>query len=330
MRNKITASIIGTGSYLPEKVITNKDLESMVDTSDEWITTRTGIKERHIAADDEYTSDMGAKAAMRALHSAGKKPSAIDLIIVATITPDMLFPSTACFVQDKIGARNAACFDIGAACSGYIYAIEIAKRLVETGSHNTILVIASEKLSAITDWSDRNTCVLFGDGAGACIISGEETGKPRILCTYTGADSSAAELLMMPGGGTRFPASIQTVEKKMHFLKMEGREVFKNAVLSMYKAAERIMKKCDVKIDEINCFLPHQANIRIIDAVAKKIGIAKEKIHLNIQKFGNMSAATVAVGLDEVFRGWDLKPGDKMLVDAFGAGFTFGSLIIEW
>ncbi|MDD5644362.1 MAG: ketoacyl-ACP synthase III [bacterium] len=330
MEKKITASIIGTGSYLPSKVLTNKDLESMVDTSDEWITTRTGIKERRIAEDDEYTSDLGAKAAVRALSSAGKKPSSVDLIIVATITPDMLFPSTACFIQDKIGAKNAACFDINAACSGYIYAVEIAKRLVEAGSHDTILVIASEKLSSITDWTDRNTCVLFGDGAGACVISGENSGKPRVLYTYTGADSSAAELLMMPGGGTRFPASIQTVENKLHFLKMAGKEVFKNAVLCMYKASEKIMKKYNISIDEIKCFLPHQANVRIIDAVARKIGIEREKVYLNVQKFGNMSAATVAVGLDEVFKEWDLKSGDKILVDAFGAGFTFGSLVIEW
>lgn len=329
MRTSRVASIIGTGSYVPDKILTNSDLANMVDTSDEWITTRTGIKERRIAADNEYTSDLAAAAAKEALKSAKISASNIDMLIVATITPDMPFPSTACFVQEKIGAKNAACFDIGAACSGYIYAIEIAKSFVETNLHSKVLVIAAEKLSSITDWSDRNTCVLFGDGAGACVVGLAEN-KPEILCTYTGANSKAAELLMMPGGGTRFPATVETIEKKFHFLKMSGKEVFKNAVVAMCKAAQTVMKKCDIEMDEIKYFLPHQANTRIIDAVARKIGLTKEKIHFNIHKFGNMSAASIAVGMDEVFKKGDLVKGDKILMDAFGAGFTFGSLIIEW
>ncbi len=321
--------VLGTGKYLPKKVLTNADLEKMVDTSDEWIVTRTGIKERRIAAKDEATSDLAAKAAKEALKAAGIKALDIDLIIVATITPDMQFPSTATFVQAELGAKNAACFDISAACAGFIYAIAIAQQFISRGAYKNALVIGSEILSRITDWEDRNTCVLFGDGAGAAVL-GETNSSGGILSFYLGSDGTKTGLLQIPGGGSRNPASEQTFKDKLHYLKMEGNEIFKIAVTSMAEAAQVALKKAGLKCADVNWIIPHQANIRIINAVAKKLGFVNAQVYLNIEKYGNMSSASTAVALCEAVEEGKIKKGDIVLLDAFGAGLVWGAVIIRW
>ncbi len=323
------AYIIGTGSYVPEKVLTNADLEKMVETSDEWITTRTGIKERRIAEDGVATSDMGAEAAKIALANSQIDPKDLDLIVVGTFTPDMLCPSAACLIQEKIGAVNAAAFDAAAACTGFIYGLSIAKQFVLTRVYKNILVIGAEKLSSVTDWTDRNTCVLFGDGAGAAIV-GPDTKGHKIISEYLGADGSTAELLYVPAGGSRSPASSETVQQKLHFLKMNGREVFKNAVQSMTRSIEILLKKEGLTIDDIKWVIPHQANMRILTAIARHLDFSEDKIYINLDKYGNMSAASTAVGLDEIFRSSELEKGDRVLLVAFGSGFTWGSCLIEW
>ncbi len=323
------ASIIGTGSYLPQKVLTNADLAKMVDTSDEWITTRTGIKERRIAAPDETTSSMATIAAQNALQDAGVPADKIQLIIVATFTGDLIMPATACLVQRNLGAHNAAAFDISAACTGFIYALSVAKQFILSGAYDYILVVAAEKLSSVTDWADRNTCVLFGDGAGAAVVSSEKRG-PKIVGEYLASDGSIYQLLFMPGGGCLHPASHQTVDQRMHFVKMSGREVFKYAVNSMVEAASKLMEKYHLSGEEIRLVVPHQANKRIITEVGRHLGIPAERVHINIEKYGNMSAATTAVGMDEAFRLNEFKPGDKIVLVAFGGGFTWGSVLIEW
>jgi 3-oxoacyl-[acyl-carrier-protein] synthase-3 len=324
-----TCSIIGTGSYVPEKVLTNADLEKMVETSDEWITTRTGIKERHIAAANEYTSDLATQAALRAMKMAGVTAEQIDLIIVASITPDMPFPSTACLVQQKIGARHIPSFDIEAACSGYLYALEIGQNFIASHAFETVLVIGAEKLSAITNWKDRNTCVLFGDGAGAAILQ-HRADAHGLLTTALGADGSKAGLLSMPGGGSRCPATAQSVADGLHFLRMDGKETFKNAVQAMCHAAKEALRRCELDITQIKCVIPHQANRRIIDAVGERLGTKPEQLFINLQKYGNTSAASVAIALDEVVRSGKIKRGDLILIVAFGAGLTWGAAVIEW
>jgi 3-oxoacyl-[acyl-carrier-protein] synthase-3 len=324
-----TCSIIGTGSYVPEKILTNADLEKMVETSDEWITTRTGIKERHIAAANEYTSDLAAQAALRAMKMAGVTASQIDLIIVASITPDMPFPSTACLVQQKIGARHIPSFDIEAACSGYLYALEIGQHFIASHAFETVLVIGAEKLSAITNWKDRNTCVLFGDGAGAAILQ-HRADAHGLLTTVLGADGSKAGLLSMPGGGSRCPATAQSVADGLHFLRMDGKETFKNAVQAMCHAAKEALRRCELDITQIKCVIPHQANRRIIDAVGERLGTTPEQLFINLHKYGNTSAASVAIALDEAVRSGKIQRGDLILVVAFGAGLTWGAAIIEW
>ncbi len=321
--------VLGTGKYLPKKVLTNADLEKMVDTSDEWIVTRTGIKERRIAAKDEATSNLAAKAAKEALKAAGIKALDIDLIIVATITPDMQFPSTATFVQAELGAKNAACFDISAACAGFIYAIAIAQQFISRGAYKNVLVIGSETLSRITDWEDRNTCVLFGDGAGAVVL-GETNSSGGILSAYLGSDGTKTGLLYIPGGGSRNPASEQTLKDKLHYLKMEGNEIFKIAVTSMAEAARVALKNAGLKCADVNWIIPHQANIRIINAVAKKLGFVNAQVYLNIEKYGNMSSASTAVALCEAVEEGKIKKGDIVLLDAFGAGLVWGAVIIKW
>src|SRR5438309_2814609 len=278
-RNQRTVSIIGTGSYTPEKILTNEDLSKMVDTSDEWITSRTGIKERRIAAKDEFTSDLAARAAMRAIQKAGISPTQIALTIVATITPDMPFPSTACLVQQKIGANRAAAFDLEAACSGFIYALEIAQQFIMSRTYDTVLVIGAEKLSSIVNWEDRNTCVLFGDGAGAAVLQNRPNAH-GLLTAVMGADGQKADLLFMPGGGSRCPASAESVASRMHFLRMEGKETFKNAVQAMQTAAEEALRRCEIDISRIKCVIPHQANRRIIDVLGERLGAKPE------QRFG--------------------------------------------
>jgi len=320
--------ILGLGAYLPSRVLTNKELEKMVDTTDEWIVTRTGIKERRIARPDEATSDMATEAAKRALADAKLSPKDIDLIIVGTITPDMFFPATACLVQQKIGARQVPAFDISVACSGFIYGLAIADKFIGSGAYKHALVIAAEKLSAITDWNDRATCVLFGDGAGAAVLGPVERGG--ILSVHLGADGREGNLIKLPAGGSRIPATKKTIEDRLHFIKMNGVELFKHAVKIMADAALAATSPLGLKAEDISLVIPHQANIRILNAVAKRMGLSKDKIYLNIEKYGNMSAASSAVALVEAVQEGRIKKGDKILLDAFGGGLTWGAVVIEW
>jgi len=324
-----TCSITGVGSYVPEKILTNADLERMVETSDEWITTRTGIKERRLAAKDEFTSDLAAQAAVRAMKNAGITAEQVDLIIVATITPDMPFPSTACLVQRSIGAHRAAAFDLEAACSGFIYALEIAQQFIMSRTYDTVLVIGAEKLSSIVNWKDRNTCVLFGDGAGAAVLQNRPNAH-GLLTAVMGADGNKADLLFMPGGGSRCPATAESVAAGLHFLNMEGKEAFKNAVQAMLTAAEEAMRRCEIDITRVKCVIPHQANRRIIDAVGKRLGAKPEQLFVNLHKYGNTSAASVAIALDEAVAAGCVQRGDLILLIVFGAGLTWGAAVIEW
>ena len=324
-----TCSIVAVVSYVPERILTNADLEKMMDTSDEWITTRTGIKERRIAADDEFTSDIGAKAALRAMEKAKISADQIDLIIVATITPDMLFPSTACLVQQKIGAKRAAAFDIEAACSGFIYSLEIGQQFIMSRTYDTVLVIGAEKLSSIIDWSDRNTCVLFGDGAGAAILQNRPDSH-GLLTACMGADGSKGGLLSMPGGGSQCPATAQSVADRLHYLRMDGKETFKNAVNAMCQAAKEALKRCEIDVTKIQCIIPHQANLRIIDAVTERLGAKPEQVFVNLQKYGNTSAASVAIALDDAVECGRVRTGDLLLLIVFGAGLTWAAAVIEW
>jgi 3-oxoacyl-[acyl-carrier-protein] synthase-3 len=324
-----TCSITGVGSYVPAKILTNADLEKMVETSDEWIITRTGIKQRRLAAKDEFTSDMAAHAAQRAMKKAGVTADQIDLIIVATITPDMPFPATACIVQQKIGARRAAAFDLEAACSGFIYGLEVGQQFIMSRTYDTVLVIGAEKLSSIVDWKDRNTCVLFGDGAGAAILQSRPNSH-GLLTAVMGADGSKGSLLHMPGGGSRCPASADSVAAKLHYLRMDGRETFKNAVQAMYHAAQEALRRCELDISKIKCVIPHQANRRVIDAVGKRLGATSEQLFINLDRYGNTSAASVAIALDEAVSSGQIQRGDLILMMVFGAGLTWGAAVIEW
>lgn len=324
-----TCSVTSVGSYVPERVLTNADLEKMVETSDEWITTRTGIKERRVAASNEFTSDMAARAAIRAMQNGGITADQIDLIIVATITPDMLFPATACLVQQKIGAHRAAAFDVEAACSGFIYGLEIGQQFITSRTYDTVLVIGAEKLSTIVDWKDRNTCVLFGDGAGAAILQHRHDAH-GLLTACMGADGSQAELLCMPGGGSRCPATLDSVKGRLHFLRMDGKETFKNAVTAMHTAAQEALRRCEIDITRIKLMIPHQANRRIIDAVTERLGVKPEQVFMNLEKYGNTSAASVAIALDEAVQTDRIQRGDLVLLVVFGAGLTWAAAVIEW
>jgi len=324
-----SCSIASVGSYVPEKILTNADLEKVVDTSDEWIFTRTGIKSRRIAAEAEFTSDMAAKAAQRAMDRAGITADQIDLIIVATITPDMLFPATACLVQAKLGARRSAAFDIEAACSGFLYAMEIGQQFIMSRTYETVLVIGAERLSSIVNWKDRNTCVLFGDGAGAAILQ-HRPDAHGLLTACMGADGHKAMLLCMPGGGSRIPATADSVEAGLHHLQMDGKETFKSAVTAMYSAAQEAMRRCEIDISKIKLVIPHQANRRIIDAVGDRLGAKPEQIFVNLDKYGNTSAASVAIALDEAVTQNRLDRGDLVLLVVFGAGLTWAAAVIEW
>jgi len=324
-----TCSVTGIGSYLPARILTNADLEKMVETTDEWILTRTGIRERRVAAPDEFTSDMATAAALKAMEMAGVTAEQIDLIIVATITPDMPFPNTACLVQRKLGARRAAAFDIEAACSGFIYAMEIGQQFITSRTYNTVLVIGAEKLSTIVDWTDRNTCVLFGDGAGAAILQ-NRTNSHGLLTAVMGADGNNADLLFMPGGGSRCPATTDSIAAKQHYLRMTGKETFKNAVQAMYGAAKEALRQCELDISQIKCVIPHQANQRIIDAVGDRLGAKPEQLFVNLDRYGNTSAASVAIALDEAVKTGRIQRGDLVLLVAFGAGLTWAAAVIEW
>lgn len=320
--------IVGVGKYLPTKVLSNADLEKMVDTSDDWIITRTGIKERRLVSKHEAASDLAACAGQKALKDAGIKPESLDLIILATITPDMQFPATGCFVQAKLGAKRAVCFDISAACAGFVYAIAIAQQFIARHTYKNALVIGAEVLSSVTDWQDRNTCVLFGDGAGAAVLS--EVSSGGILSTYLGSDGLNRDLLMLPGGGSRNPASHKTVDNRMHYIKMRGNELFKLAVKIMSDSATVALKQAGLKCSDVDLVIPHQANVRILMAAAKKMGLAPDKIYLNITRYGNMSSASCATALCEAVEEGRIKKGDIVLLDAFGAGLVWGACVIKW
>lgn len=324
-----TCSIVSVGSYVPDRCMTNADLEKLVDTTDEWITTRTGIRERRIAAEDQFTSDLAAEAATKALKKADISAESIDLIIVATITPDMPFPSTACLVQQKIGASRAAAFDLEAACSGFIYALEVAQQFIMSRTYDTVLVIGAEKLSSIVDWQDRNTCVLFGDGAGAVVLQNRPESH-GLLTACMGADGGKASLLSMPGGGSRHPATAQSLQDRLHFLRMDGKETFKSAVTAMHRAAKEALARCQIEISQIKCVIPHQANLRIMSAVADRLGAQEHQLFINVDKFGNTSAASVAIALDQAVEQGRIERGDLVLLVVFGAGLTWGAAVIEW
>lgn len=322
------AKIIGTGSYLPEKVLTNHDLEKIVDTSDEWIVTRTGMKERRIAKEDEFTSHMGTKAALEALADAKVTPEEIDFILVATLTPDYAFPSTACLIQSQIGAKKAAGADVQAACTGFLYLLSMAKSFIESGLYKNVLIIAAEKLSAITNYKDRSTCILFGDGAAACVISSEGKGL-AIENIQLGADGDQADLIIMPAGGSRKPATLESVANCDHYIKMAGNEVFKHAVRRMEAACKDCLEGAGLSESEISWLIPHQANMRIIDAIAKRFEhLPPERIFKTVQKYGNTSASSVGIALDELLRRGPLQSGEKILLTAFGAGLTWGAGIL--
>ena len=327
----IQAKIIGTGSYAPDKILTNFDLEKMVDTSDEWIKTRTGISERRIADEKEACSDLAIKASKKALKQAGIKSKDLDLILVATATPDMLFPSTACMVQLGIGAKNAFAYDLSAACSGFIYGLSVTEQYIKSGRHKTILLIGSEIFSRIINWNDRSTCVLFGDGAGAVVIQAEMARKKGgILSTHLHSDGHYYDLLFVPGGGSRLPISEKMIREKKNFIKMKGNETFKIAVRFMVNAAKEAISHNNYTIDDIKLIIPHQANKRIIDAVAKKLSLPEKKMFVNLKKYGNTSAASIPLALNEAVQEKRIKKDDIILLTAFGAGFTWGSALIKW
>lgn len=315
------------GAYLPKKVLTNLDFEKMVDTSDEWITSRTGIKERRIAASDECTSDMGSAAATQALSASGLKASEIDLILVATMTPDYISSSTAALIQHQLGASHAAAFDLQAACTGFLYALSTAKAYVESGIYQRILVVASEKMSAYMNYKDRATSVLFGDGAAAVVVTDSGPGL-EINTVCLGTDGSLVDLIIVPGGGARHPSSEETIAKEMHYFKMDGKEVFKHAVRRMSSAAKECLKKAGLSDDQVSWLVPHQANVRIMDAVAKGFNIAAEKMYKTVHKYGNTSASSIAIALEELALKHEIKDGEHILLVAFGAGLTWGAAVL--
>jgi 3-oxoacyl-[acyl-carrier-protein] synthase-3 len=314
---------------VPEKILSNEDLSRIVDTSDEWITTRTGIKQRRIAAKDELTSDMATKASLKAIEQAKISPKDIDLILVATATPDMLFPATACFVQKKIGATNAACLDVSAACAGFLFAVEIAQQFITSHTYDIVLVIGADKLTSITNWTDRNTCVLFGDGAGAAVLK-HRGGSHGVISTHIGSDGRYSDILFMPGGGSRCPITRDNVDLNLATIHMTGKEVYKQAVTAMLSAAKKALEQAGLSINDIACVIPHQANLRIIEAIADRLGIPLEKFYVNLDRYGNTSAAAVAIALDEANRSGRIKPGDYVLMVVFGGGLTWAGTVIEW
>ncbi len=323
--------IAGVGSFLPERVLTNEDLSKIVDTSDEWIRTRSGIRERHIANEEEACSDLAVKAAKRAIADAKIKPADIDLLIVATASPDLMLPSTACIVQRLLGIpAHTTCFDIAAACSGFLYALEIAYAQLQTYRYKNTLIIGAEKLSSVVDWSDRTTCVLFGDGAGAAVLTKVDQSDIGILGSDLGADGEFVDNLYIPAGGSRSPASVKSVETKKHFIQMNGREVFKSAVRIMETVAREMMKQHQLTPDQISLVFPHQANSRIVDALANNLGFPPEKFYVNLDRYGNTSSASIPIALDEARRAGRIKPGDLTLMIAFGAGFTYGATLVRW
>ncbi|MDP6859188.1 MAG: beta-ketoacyl-ACP synthase III [Verrucomicrobiales bacterium] len=327
-----SVTISGTGSYVPEKVLTNHDLEAIVDTSDEWISSRTGIKERRIASDTQSTSDLATEAAKAAMKDANISGKDIDLIIVATISPDAFFPATACYVQKNIEATNALCFDVSAACSGFLYAMQIAENLILSGQRKTALIIGAEKLSSMVDWEDRNTCVLFGDGAGSVILAVDENNDKgrKLLSSSLGSDGRQTDILHVPGGGSACPITPDNADQKLNTIRMQGREVYKYAVNAMRRAAEDALQKYGLSSEDVDMVIPHQANLRIIEAITDRMGIPKEKTFINLTKYGNTSAAAVAIALDEANKTKSINEGDTVLLVAFGAGLTWASYLLKW
>ncbi|MBI4368276.1 MAG: ketoacyl-ACP synthase III [Candidatus Omnitrophica bacterium] len=328
MTQKKQAGILGLGAYLPERILTNADLEKMVDTSDEWIRTRTGIRERRIAEKGTATSDLAVKASLEAIQNSGLKPSDLDLIILATVTPDMIFPSTACILQNKIGATCPA-FDLSAACSGFTYGLALAEGLIRSETYKHILVVGAEVISGFINWKDRSTCVLFGDGAGAAVI-GETHDGHGILATYMGSDGSQARLLQIPAGGSAIPPSISSIETGLHYVQMDGAEVFKSAVRTMGDAIQEITKRAHLTIQGIDCLIPHQANLRILNAVSDRTKIPIEKIFVNLDRYGNMSAASTIVALYEAVKEGKIKKGSTVVMVAFGSGLTWAACALRW
>ncbi len=326
--------ITGLGIHLPERVLTNAELEKMVDTSDEWIKSRSGIQERRITDPGLSTSDLAVAAGTQALLDAGVRPEDVDLIIVATISPDMYFPATACIVQDKIGAVRAAAFDLEAGCSGFVYALAVGSQFIKSGLYNTVLVIGAEALSKIIDWEDRNTCVLFGDGAGAAVLQEVAAGY-GILSIELGSDGAGAELLKMPARGSGCDGeaaafNVKVIPEKLDYLEMVGREVYKFAVKIIGTSAIQAVVGAGLKAEDIDCFIPHQANIRIIEAAAKRLGVSMDRVYVNVQKYGNTSAASIPVALFEAVHQGRIKKGDNIVIVGFGAGLTWGSSVIRW
>lgn len=326
----IPVTVAGTGSYVPERVLTNADLEGMVDTSNEWIVERTGIHERRIAAADEFTSHMATKAALNALDNAGMKAEELELIIMATITPDTPTPASACYVQQAIGASNAVSFDISAACSGYLYALKLASTLIGAGAYKNALIVAAEKLSTVVNWEDRSTCVLFGDGSGAAILRPSQEGEGRVLATDAGTDGTQTGLLSIPGGGSACPITTDNAHERLATLAMKGNEVFRLAVMRMKDSANKVIALAGLNPEEVAMIIPHQANLRIINAIGSRLDIPEDRIFINLHKYGNTSAASIAIALDEAHRSGKLKRGDNVILVAFGAGLTWASAAIRW
>lgn len=327
--NTRRSAIVGTGHYLPEKVMTNDDWARLVDTSDKWITTRSGIKERHFVSDGEATSDMVTTAATRAIEDAGIDKNDIDLIVVGTISPDNAYPSTGNWVQKKLDMPTVPSFDISAACSGFLYGIIIADSFIRSGTANTILVAGAEIMSRIINWEDRTTCVLFGDGAGAAVVTASHDDDRGILSSCWGSDGNLGDLLKQPAGGSAMPATMDTVQKKLHTVHMKGNEVFKHAVLRMQEAAIKAIELANLTSDDIDLYIPHQANIRIIDATIKRAGIPLEKTYINIDKIANISSATIPIGLDQARKEGRIKRGDTVLMSSFGGGFTWAGVVVR-
>lgn len=325
-----TVELIATGRYLPDCVVTNEDLSKRVETSDEWIRTRTGIRERRVAPEDVNAAEMGARAARVAMERAGVEPGEVDVIILSTATPDRWLPSTACDAQAILGCTNAFAFDVMAACTGFLYALSVAEGYLMTDRAEVVLVIATEKMSSIVDWNDRTTCVLFGDGAGATVLRKANGTKRGLLSTVLRSDGNLAELLYRPAGGAVEPLTPAVLEQSRHFLKMEGREVFKNAVRSMSEACDTALKRAGMTVEDIDLLVPHQANIRIIEAMAKYAGLPLEKVFINVDRYGNMSSASIPVGLDEAQEQGLIGPGSNILTVAFGAGLTWGASALRW
>jgi 3-oxoacyl-[acyl-carrier-protein] synthase-3 len=321
--------ISGSGFYVPDKILTNADLEKMVETTDEWIVTRTGIRERHVLSAEQATSDLGIEAARRALKSAHLDIKDIDLILVATNTPDMAFPATACWIQKGLKGPHVPAFDLQAGCTGFLYGMIVAESLILSGHMKRILLVGAEALTRITNWEDRSTCVLFGDGAGAFILE-ESKDESGMLSHFWGADGNLGDLLSMPGGGSRNPASAETVANKLHYLQMKGNEVFKHAVKRMGDAADQALKRAGLKKEDIAYLIPHQANIRIIDAMGERAGVPKDKVYANIDRYGNISVATIPGCVQELKDEGKLKKGDILVLDAFGAGFTWAAVVYRW